>query len=314
MLIRRATLTLALMACCSTALAQGVTPFCDLLYWRASEETSAVWSDVVPVTMSSFSAETLHFDWSPGFRVGVSCQADADAWDVKLYWTNFRTSQQSAAGGFAIVTPEFFSGIIGGNHCYFNVAQTDWTLTYNTIDLELGRKITFGEAAWLRPSIGIKAAIIKQDVQTGLADLLLDIVAEESVTHDFWGLGPSFGLDGGWTLPRCHNLSLVGSCAVDFLFGQWNVKDSYLRIDNNPELGAYHSYDTSMKDSSLGVPALRCFVGLQWAYQGRIAITAQAGYEVQWWANQQRLLMFQQLPMHGDLTLEGLTCGVSLGY
>ena len=314
MFIRRLTLTLALIACCSTAIAQGVTPFCDMLYWRASEEATAVWSDVVPVTSPSFSAETLRFDWSPGFRVGCGYQPDADSWDVKLYWTNLRTSQEAEAGGLAIVIPQFFSGFVGGNQCYFNVAAIDWTLNYNTIDLELGRKITIGESAWIRPSMGIKAAIIKQDIHTYLTDYLLDITAEERVAHDFWGLGPSFGIDGAWNLPKCNNLSLVGSFAGDFLFGQWNVNDAYVRTDDNPQFGKYQTYTTSMKDSSLGVPTLRGFLGLQWAHKGKIAITAQAGYEMQWWANQQRLLMFQQLPMHGDLTLEGLTCGVSIGY
>ena len=305
---------MTLIAWCSTAFAQSVTPFCDLLYWHASEEASAVWSDVVPITLSSFSAETLHFDWSPGFRVGLSTQVDPDAWDVKLYWTNFRTSQQSTAGGLALVTPEFFSGFVGGHDCFFNVATIDWALNYNTIDLELGRKIAIGQSAWIRPSMGIKAAIIKQDIHTGLTEFLPDITAEENVAHDFWGLGPSFGVNGAWTLPKCNNLSLVGSFAGDFLFGQWNVSDSYVRTDDNAWFGKYHSYDTSMKSSSLGVPTLRGFFGLQWTHQGKIAVTAQAGYEMQWWANQQRLLMFQQLPMHGDLTLEGLTCGVSIGY
>ena len=95
MFIRRLTLTLALIACCSTAIAQGVTPFCDMLYWHASEEATAVWSNVTPATLSSFSAETMRFDWSPGFRVGFGYQPDADSWDVKLYWTNFRTSQEA---------------------------------------------------------------------------------------------------------------------------------------------------------------------------------------------------------------------------
>ena len=97
MLIRRLTLTLALIACCSTAIAQGVTPFCDVLYWHASEETSAVWSNVT--TLSSFSAETLQFDWNPGFRVGFGFQPDEESWDVKLYWTYFHTTQNATVGG-----------------------------------------------------------------------------------------------------------------------------------------------------------------------------------------------------------------------
>ena len=225
MLIRRLTLTLALIACCSTAVAQNVTPFCDMLYWHASEETSAVWSSVT--TLSSFSAETMQFDWSPGFRVGFACRPDADSWDVKLYWTYFRTSQEAAAGGVALVIPEFFSAFVGGSDCLFNAASLDWTLNYNTIDLEVGRKFAVGESAWIRPSMGLKAAVIRQDMQMDLASYLLGITAHENVTHDFWGLGPSFGIDGAWNLPKCNKLSLVGSFSGDLLFGQWNVKDAY---------------------------------------------------------------------------------------
>jgi hypothetical protein len=315
MLIRRLTLTLALFACCSTAIAQGVTPFCDVLYWRASEETSAVWSNVFASSASgsSLSAETMQFDWSPGFRVGFGHQLAPDSWDVKLYWTYFRTSNEAAASG-DIVVPEFFSGAISGDGRSFSSGAIDWSLTYNTIDLEAGRKVAVGESAWIRPSMGIKAAIMRQRIQLGLANPGLSISAEEDVTNNFWGIGPSFGIGGAWNLPRCSNLSLTGSFSADFLIGQWNVNDAYTRTDNQLPVGVYGAMVTSMKDSWLGVPVLRYFLGVQWAHEGRVAITVRAGYELQWWANQQRLPAFQQLPMHGDLTLTGLTCGVSVGF
>jgi hypothetical protein len=69
-----------------------------------------------------------------------------------------------------------------------------------------------------------------------------------------------------------------------------------------------------MKDSSLGSLNLNYFLGLEWIHRGDVTITARLGYELQWWANQQRLPTFQQLPMHGDLTLQGLTCGISVGF
>lgn len=315
MLIRRLTLTLALIACCSTAIAQGVTPFCDVLYWRASEETSAVWSNVVSSSSSgsSFSAETMQFDWSPGFRVGFGHQSDPDSWDARLYWTYFRSSQDAAVSG-AIVVPEFFSGAISGDGRSFSSGAIDWNLTYNTIDLEAGRKVAVGESAWIRPSLGIKTAIIQQRIQLALANPGLGISAEEGVTHDFWGIGPSFGVSGAWNLPKCGNLSLTGSFSADFLVGQWNVNDAYTRTDNQAPVFAYGAMVTSMKDSCLGAPALKYFLGFQWTHEGSVAITARAGYELQWWANQQRLLAFQQLPMHGDLTLTGITCGVSVGF
>jgi hypothetical protein len=315
MLIRRLILTLALIACCSTAIAQGVTPFCDLLYWRASEEPTAVWSNVYSSSSSGslLSAESMQFDWSPGFRVGFGHQSDPDSWDAKLYWTYFRTAQDATASG-DIVVPEFFSSAISGDGRFFSMGAIDWNLTYNTIDLEAGRKFAIGQSAWIRPSLGIKTAVIQQRIQLGLAQPLLGLTAEENVTHDFWGIGPSFGISGAWNVPKCSNLSLTGSFAADFLFGQWNINDAYTRTDNQPPAFVYGAMTTSMKDSFLGVPVLRYFLGFEWVHEGSVSVTVRAGYELQWWANQQRLLAFQQLPMHGDLTLTGLTCGVSVGF
>ena len=143
---------------------------------------------------------------------------------------------------------------------------------------------------------------------------ILSTSTEENVTHDFWGIGPSFGISGGWSLPKCSNLSLVGSFSADFLFGQWNVNDAYARTDNCQSAESCGALATSMKDSCLGVPVLRYFLGLNGFIKETSHSPREHGYELQWWANQQRLPAFQQLPMHGDLTLEGLTCGVSIGF
>ena len=276
-LLARLTLAMALIACCSMALADGVTPFCDVLYWHASAETSSVWANAA--SASSFSVENVPFDWSPGFRFGFGHQSDEQSWDVKLYWTHFRTSHDAdlSAGPNAIGIPEFFSSFVG--IADFSQASLDWNLTYNTIDLEAGRKVPIGESAWIRPSMGIKTAIIQQDVHLNFAspDLVdphVTLTAEENVTHDFWGIGPSFGVSGGWNLPRCKNLSLTGSFSADFLFGQWNVNDAYTRTDDQRPYLVYGAFATSMKDSCLGVPVLRYFFGLEWVRQGNVIVTA----------------------------------------
>jgi hypothetical protein len=132
-LFARLTLAMALIASCSTVLADGVTPFGDVLYWHASAETSSVWSNAA-YPHSSFSAENTRFDWNPGFRVGFGHQLDEQSWDVKLYWTYFRTSQDTNVSiGNAdtdAVVPEFFSGFVGGGGL-FSQGSLDWSLTYN---------------------------------------------------------------------------------------------------------------------------------------------------------------------------------------
>ena len=144
------------------------------------------------------------------------------------------------------VIPEFFSGLVSSvvdGIPLFNQGTVDWNLTYNTIDLELGRRFAVSESVWLRPSLGIKTAIIQQDVHLGLAHPSWHLSAEEDVAHDFWGIGPSFGVSGGWNIPKCSNLSVVGSFSADFLFGQWNVNDAYARTDSQLPLGHLRRHD-----------------------------------------------------------------------
>lgn len=295
---------------CPQAIAEGVAPFGEVLLWHASEETSSVWSSTV--SASSFSAENVGFGWEPGFRVGLAREPAEGGWDARLSWTYFHTSADAAVppGAHAVV-PEFFSGFVSGDAFSFDSASLNWSLVHHVLCLEAGRKTEIGESAWIRPSFGISAAAIDLDVRLDLAGSS-GRTATERVQHQFRGVGPSFSINAGWEVAWCRPLSLVGSLSVDFLYGTWNVDDTYRRTSDEPAILAYQSFTTSMRDSCLGTPVLRYFVGFQWARQGTLTVTGRIGYELQWWANQQRMPTFQQLPMHGDLTLQGLTCGGSV--
>ena len=312
----RLTLLLVLLVACRQASAAGVTPYGDVLVWHASEETSSIWSSTIAEsgTTHSFSAANVDFDWDPGFRIGLAHQRDAESWDTRLYWAYFHTSaDMSQAPGLDVIIPEFFSGFISGSDLLFDSAALNWGLSYNTLDFELGRTIRLGEALSIRPSMGLKAALIDQKITARWASLL-GPAATERVDHDFQGIGPAFGIAGRWNSPRLPNWSVVGSFSAALLWGEWNIEDTFERTDPGLPLSAYGAFTTSMNDSSLGTLNLNYFLGLQWVRPGDVTITGRLGYELQWWANQQRLPTFQQLPMHGDLTLEGLSCGVSLEF
>lgn len=315
-LISRFILLLILLTGCSDAIAQGVTPFADVLVWHPSEETSSVWSSAVTLSesLNTFSPANVQFDWNAGFRIGLAHRRDQQSWDAKLYWTSFRTSADAAYPlGGQLTIPEFFSGFISGDARFFDGAKLDWGFTFNTIDFELGRTIGIGKSVSVRPSLGLKAALIDQKIRADWTSSL-GLDATERIDHDFRGAGPSFGIDGRWVFPRYRNLSLVGSISGAFLWGTWNIEDTYERTDTAHPIFVYGAFTTSMKDSSLGTLNLNYFMGLEWVRPGNVTITGRLGYELQWWANQQRLTTFQQLPMHGDLTLQGLTCGICLGF
>ncbi|MBN1909372.1 MAG: hypothetical protein JW818_06515 [Pirellulales bacterium] len=301
---------------CSNAIAGGVTPFGNVLLWHASEETSSIWSSAVTTAAdpNTFSASNVRFGWSPGFRVGLSHEPDSRSWDTRLYWTYFRSSENAAIPiGAHNAAPEFFSGFVSGDLWAFDNAAMNWSVTYHTVDFELGRSIAVGQSVVVRPSLGLKAAFIDQTILTHW-NSLLGPFGVENVDHAFRGFGPTFGIDGRWNLPRLTRLNVVASFSGALLWGGWNVDDTYERVGAAILLPGCEAFTTSMKDSSLGTLNLNYFVGLEWVRQGDVTITARLGYELQWWANQQRLPTFQQLPMHGDLSLQGLTFGITVAF
>ncbi len=307
----------AVLNSCSAVLAEGMAPFGELLFWHASQESSSVWASTISASESrnTFSAEDVRFNWNAAFRVGIAHEYDEQSWDARLYWTSFRTADSVRLDpGGQMIMPEFFSGFVSGAMAEFDSAALNWDLHFNNLDFEVGRTIGVGEFIALRPSMGLKGAIIDQQILAHWARLNAPqgLSAIERVDHEFRGIGPSFGIDGRWQVAAARNLSVIGSFSMALLWGVWNVDDTYERTDETFPAFSYGALTTSMHDASLGTVNLNYFLGVQWIRPGDVTITGRLGYELQWWANQQRLPTFQQLPMHGDLTLQGLTCGISV--
>jgi hypothetical protein len=288
-----------------------------VLLWHASQETSSIWSSAITGSGSNgtFSAENIDFGWDAGFRVGVTHDPGERSWDSKLSWTHFGTSAEaSLPPGEALIVPEFFSGFVNLDAWIVDQAAVRWDLTLNEIDFEIGRTIAVGQAVRVRPSMGLNATFIDQKIRADWDTTVGTFSVTERLDHQFRGLGPTFGIDGCWRFPHRPNLSLVGSFSGSLLWGVWNIEDTYARNDSGFSLPAYGAFTTSMNDSSLGTANLNCFLGLQWVREGAFTVTGRVGYELKWWSNQQRLTTFQQLPMHGDLTIQGLTCGLAVGF
>ncbi|MBA4032718.1 MAG: hypothetical protein C0478_17765 [Planctomyces sp.] len=307
---------------CPQAHAGEITPFAEVLIWHASEETSSTWASVVSETPSGspdprsvFAAQQLDFNWSPGFRVGVNIAPETSNWDWTLALTNFSTSQGAEIpDGDHLVLPEFFSGFVSGDGFSFTTASLDWSIRMTTFDIEAGHDIQVLDDVTIRPVFGLKIASIRQSLQSRWGNPSLGLTAVEDVNHDFFGVGPSFGVGGTWHVPGTSGLRVVGSCSGALMYGTWNVTDDFQRTDPGLPLLSYDAFSTTMNDAQLGTVMIRSFVGLEWTLPGKLELTAWLGYEAQWWANQQRLLTFQQLPMHGDLTLQGGSCGLAVCY
>lgn len=299
------TLLLIMLLCPIAGYAAPFSPFLDILTWRASEESSSIWASKVTDTSTNqfrFGPEDISFDLNYGFRGGFSYTPNSQFWNATLYWTHFNTqSNENIATALQIIAPEFFSGFTSGN--LFFGADIDWHLAMNTLDFVIHHAINLSPSLTIFPSIGVKAGTIFQNI-----DSIWDAVlykSTEKVDNDFYGAGPSFGVDAKWNI--FDNVFVVGNLHSAFMLGHWNINDVYKRPAVSGVVTAT-TITTRLNHTMLGTLMLDYFLGLEWQY--RKSVTFKLGYEMQYWANQLRLPTFQQLPLHGDLTLHGGTCGI----
>lgn len=287
--------------------------FADLLVWKTSEETSLLWASslgLAPGNVEVFEGQNLTFDWDAGFRVGVGHMFGCDCWDVQLYYTWFRSHASKALPkGNELIATQFFGGFL--NKDISESAKIRLTLRYTMLDGQLGRNFSITECLSLRPYMGLKGGWIDQSIHSEWQNITLlpftQFSSTEDLTNDFWGIGPSAGVGSKWELVRCF--SLFGDFEAALLWGTWENTDVYKNSKSEV-------INTNMKNSHLGSLTMRAFVGLGWETDicGWTHFAARLGYEAQIWFSQFRISTFQQLRVHGDLTLQGGTLNVSFEF
>lgn len=305
------------LLCCAlwlplSAAAEGCVAIADLLVWQASQEANSTWATFVKETNAKtidLDATNIGFDHNLGFRGGFlyepKTQQPWGNWDTEFLWTYFYTSTTNNFNiGRQIVLPEFFSGFVSGN--IFFGADINWRISMNMFDLKFGHTFKPTKSFTIRPAFGIKGGTIYQSINCQwLADIY---TSHETVKNDFVGVGPSFTVDTNWNIyKRC---GLFANLSTAFMYGRWRINDTYIRPN---ALGVTATTITTKLDTTqLGTMMFDYILGVEWRYAGRSNFVIQIGYEMQVWINQLRIPTFQQLPVSGDLTLQGGTCRIRI--
>lgn len=292
------------------ARAQCLQPFVDLLAWRANE-TNTAWATTFtfPNNTTQVTQSTINFNTRAGLRAGLSYSADNNFFDTKFYWTYFPSSiTKSLRVGDKLITSLFFSGSFFISENLFFGASANWELVMNMFDLEVSHHFKPTPSLTFTPRVGVKGGSINQTIKATWDAILY--TSTERVTNNFTGIGPSFGVNAKWNVYQC--LSVIADVSTAFLYGRWNGNDIYKRPSAFFGLITPTTISTRMHDSKLGTLMMDYFLGLEWIHQGRSRVTVQLGYEMQYWANQLRLITVQQLPTLGDLTIQGATCEISI--
>ena len=300
---------LVLMSTQITAVSAGTFhPFIDVLAWRAAE-TSSAWAETIsPVltTSNNVNQSYLSFNTRPGLKLGLTYQSDDNDIDSTFYWTNFSSgSSATIPFGDHIIASLFFSGSFFLSGGVFFGSYANWQLAMNMFDWDVSHSFKPVPTVTLTPKLGVKGGSINQNINIDWQSLTY--TANEKVTNNFSGIGPSFGMNAKWNVLK--ELNVVGDVTTALMYGRWNNNDTYHRPAG---LVTEQTIFTSMNQSKLGTLMMDYYVGLQWVHEGQSRVSLNLGYEMQYWAGQLRWLAVQQFPPLGDLTIQGATCGITI--
>ena len=303
--------------------------FAELLYWQIREVGADNWAQVItpPAANQSIRFLNVPFKWDPGFRVGAAYQGADTQWDTVIYYTWYQTAatDQTDVTVGEVHSPNsanFYANNTYGKGLsgpYYHKASINWNFLFNNIDWELGRTFKVMNKYSFRPFIGLKAAVIDQNIKTiwqNPYDPLFKTpitsfsTANENIINNFWGVGPSFGLNTSWNLyenPK-NSLSLFGDFSGAFLWGNWHITNVY---QNNTPLSI--SVQNNTRPST--ITTAKSHAGINW--QGifhEMNLNLRLGYEGQIWLNQLRFYSFDGGRQNNSLYIQGGVLDVCIHF
>ncbi len=255
-----------------------------------------------------------------GYRVSLGTLLPRDEWELFLTWTDYTSSTHSSIDfkSNKAVFPYWI------DEHFFPVAQSAaarWNLHFNTLDFDLGRNLFIGKHLTVRPFFGFQGAWIEQKLQVkyfNMSFVFPTIPAFNVSSHNrniYQGYGMRLGVDGRWFLGS--GLHLIGSISGSLLYGKFKFSHFAKTLPSNPR--------AKLKNhKQLVTPQLFMFGGVGWETQfhtSRVWLNLHIGWEEQIWLHQNQFQRYvdayseaKTISEEGNLTLQGLTAGATLGF
>lgn len=301
--------------------------FADFLLWWAKESGTDNWVQIIDVTSKASKGNidilSVEFSCDPGFRVGIDCNLKYDGWDTQFYYTWFRTEGKDGADRSEITSSfsgNFYIDNSNGDSLTgptYQKADISWRIFFNIFDWELGRCYWVSKYLSLRPFIGVKGGWIDQRIHSGWKDPNLPKEelfhsATENLRNDFWGVGPSCGLNTKWIVGHVHRhwFSLFGDFSGALMYGHWTFADVYQ--NDKP---AKVSIDIGTISGAASM--FRMMMGLGWDVAGhrdRFHFGLRIGCEMQVWLDQLQFYSFNTGRLANELTLQGMIVDLRFDY
>lgn len=309
----------------------------SFIYWNAKMEGVAYAGDgraqvgtAPPASFSRGSIKDVTANCQPGFKVGAGLNFKRDGWDLFLNYTwlnpasHHNSAEQHLSHG-ALRTEWVVPTINNPSPIILPLlsAHNHWKMSFNVLDVELGRSFYISSKLTTRPFIGCKAAWLTQQNRINY-ELDLSVVnptifpsnVNITMKQDFVGFGLRGGMNTAWELAK--HWSIYGNFAVSLLWSEFDNsrKDSQITQALKAQSSSFFtSFDVKENFHTLR-PVLEMALGLMYShdfYQGKSRLIVYAGWEEQFWYKQNEFIAPVNLN-DGDLTLQGLTTGIGYAF
>ncbi len=318
----------------------------DFLYWQAKEDGLEFGTEIVTNPAGAEPAQVttklldLHFDWDPGFCVGIGYLFDHyDNWSLDLNWTYMRNKARgnATAGGIESMTGTTSTIISPWVNLLFeprdgaSQANARWDINYNVLDLDLGRSFFVSKQVALNPFIGVRGALINQDYKVNYSTIVLTGDGGPRVSrvvtfkgdNDFGGIGLRGGSEVLWQFGKHWNL--FGEISGSLLIGKFRVKMKNLNDQGLDHLPLNFFASEKFWRVRLNMEEAIGFGWETFFCRNQYHVAIKAAYELSQWLSQNELFYtfyfrgadtISSVPVRnqGNLGFHGIKVGVHFDF
>lgn len=163
-------------------------------------------------------AVSSDFHWHPGVIVGLGFGTDFDDWTINTEWMHYISKNDgtvSKPAGGSMLQPD---SVIFSGTTIVDDARNTWSLTFNRVDLLLGRPAYVGKNLIIDGFFGLRGAWISQNIDTEYTGVTNSAGGQNKtqVNSKFgnWGLGARTALNTKWLVGYGLNVFAKGGASI----------------------------------------------------------------------------------------------------
>ncbi len=263
-----------------------------------------------------YSTSHRSWSWDFGFRLGIGCYMNHDAWNTEMNWFWFKLSEENSVhtetgSGLIPLWKITQSGVPAANH---DRASSRWHFSMNVFDILMGKPYHVSRHMILNPHFGLRAAWIDQDyIARYSGSFGGDLDTKTTAKNDFWGVGLRSGIRSEWLMGA--NFRLLANLSFSSLFGKFDI------TQHAPGTNGYDYID----DFYRNVMNMEMQAGVAWGIffnNNRHYFSMQAMYEFHHWFDQNWMRITQggsptfisDVVSRGDLSLNGVSIRLQFDF